>query len=136
MFQSVRAFALFRAARGTVVLLRAVDAVKDVLRRHKFGYTMLITSVVVVGAGFVIATLDQSDPERNIRSIPDGLWWAVTTITTVGYGDRFPYHAGRTGGRSRDLILGIGLLGLLTASLASLREGPGEGDRPADRRDE
>jgi voltage-gated potassium channel len=40
--RSARAFALLRATRGVVILLRAVDAVKDLLKRHKLGYTLLI----------------------------------------------------------------------------------------------
>ena len=73
-----------------MVLLRAVDAVQDVLKRHKLGYTLLIALVVVVGSGLLVATIEEANPDHNIKSIPDGLWWAVTTITTVRYGDRFP----------------------------------------------
>jgi voltage-gated potassium channel len=83
------------------------------------GYTLLIAAVVLVGSGLLVATIEDSDPARNIRSIPDGLWWAVTTITTVGYGDRFPVTAvGRAIGAGV-MILGISLFGLLAASLAS-----------------
>ena len=55
--------------------------------------------------------------EANIRSVGDGLWWAVSTVTAVGYGDKYP-----TTGAGRLLaagLLGIGLFGILTASLSS-----------------
>jgi voltage-gated potassium channel len=117
--RSARAISLLRATRGTVILLRAVDAVQDVIKRHKLGYTLLVAFVVVVGSGLLVAAIEESEPERNIRSIPDGLWWAVTTITTVGYGDRFPITPiGRAIGAGV-MIIGIGLFGLLAASLAS-----------------
>jgi voltage-gated potassium channel len=52
-------------------------------------------------------------------SLGDAVWWAVTTVTTVGYGDKFPTTvAGRlvAGGL---MLLGIALFGILTASLSS-----------------
>ena len=120
VLRSARALALLRATRGVVVLLRAVHAVQNVLTRHKLGYTLLIAMVVVVGAGLLVATIEEASPDRNIQSFPDGLWWAVTTVTTVGYGDKFPVTpTGRAIGAGV-MIVGIGLFGLLAASLASL----------------
>jgi hypothetical protein len=55
-----------------VVQLRAVDAVQDVLKRHKLGYTLLIAMVVVVGSELLVATIEDASPDRNIKSIPDG----------------------------------------------------------------
>jgi voltage-gated potassium channel len=90
-----------------------------VLTTHKLGYTLLIAVAVVVGSGLLVATLEESNPGRNIQSIPDGLWWAVTTMTTVGYGDRFPVTAAGRAIGAGVMILGIGLFGLLAATLAS-----------------
>src|SRR6266545_3983524 len=71
--RSARAFSVLRATRGTVILLRAIKAVQEVLKRHKLGYTLLIAMVVIVGSGLLVAELEKADPERNIRSIPDAL---------------------------------------------------------------
>jgi voltage-gated potassium channel len=119
VLRSARAFALLRATRGAVVLLRAIDAVKDVINRHKLGYTLMVAGAVVVGSGLLVATLEESDPAHNIKTIPDALWWAITTITTVGYGDRYPVTAAGRAIGAGVMILGIGLFGLLAASLAS-----------------
>ncbi|HEY1135203.1 MAG TPA: potassium channel family protein [Nocardioides sp.] len=68
-----------------------------------------------------IAVLDaeQDAPGANITTFGDALWWATTTVTTAGYGDRFPV----TGeGRVLAVVLmlvGIGAVGVVTASLAA-----------------
>ena len=64
VFRSVRAIGVLRATRGTIVLLRAVDAVQDVLKKHKLGYTLLIAMIVVVGSGFLVVAVEQGNPEQ------------------------------------------------------------------------
>lgn len=64
----------------------------------------------------------------NIRSPEDALWWAVTTITTVGYGDRFPVT---TEGRIIAAVLmtaGVGLFGTLSGVVAAWFLAPTESD--------
>ena len=116
---SLRMLRLLRASAAVVLLLRATKALRNVLTRHKLHYTLLVASVVTVGARLIVAEVERGAPEGNIESIPDGLWWAVTTVTTMGYGDTFPTTAV---GRSVAVVLalvGVGLFGLLAASLAS-----------------
>ena len=74
--------------------------------------------IILVGA-LLVRSVEEGAGEANIRSVADALWWAVTTVTTVGYGDKYP-----TTGAGRLLaaglmLLGIGLFGILTASLSS-----------------
>lgn len=78
-------------------------------------------AVAVVGAVAALAVLDteRGKPGANIQTFGDALWWAATTITTVGYGDRYPVT---TEGRLIAVGLmgsGIALLGVITAALAS-----------------
>lgn len=74
--------------------------------------------LVFIGA---LAELDAERPARgaNITKFSDAIWWALTTVTTVGYGDQYPIT---TTGRlvaGALMLVGISLLGLITATVAS-----------------
>lgn len=78
------------------------------------------TAIAAVGLGaLAILDAERSTPHANIVTIGDALWWATTTVTTVGYGDRFPVT---TEGRFVALALmlvGIALIGSITAAVAA-----------------
>ena len=69
----------------------------------------------------VLAVLDaeRSSPNANISDVGDAIWWAVTTMTTVGYGDHYPVTAAGRLLAFGPMIGGIALLGTVTATLAS-----------------
>jgi voltage-gated potassium channel len=80
--------------------------------------TTLVAVTVVIGAAATVLDAERAAPESNITSFPDALWWAATTVTTVGYGDRFPVT---TEGRLVGVLLmavGIGVFGSIAAALA------------------
>ncbi len=79
----------------------------------------IAVSAVFLGA---IAVLDaEADaPDANITTLGDALWWACTTVTTVGYGDRYPVTtAGRLVAVAL-MIVGVGVVGTVTATVAAL----------------
>jgi voltage-gated potassium channel len=77
-------------------------------------------AIMSVGLGSIaILDAERDAPGANITSYGDALWWACTTVTTVGYGDRYPVT---TEGRMIAVVLmvvGIGLVGAITASVAA-----------------
>jgi voltage-gated potassium channel len=82
-------------------------------------YVAATTGLLIVVAGLAILDAERAIPDANIQSYPEALWWAVVTITTVGYGDHFPITiTGQLVALSL-MIGGIGLIGFVTGSLAS-----------------
>ncbi|TGN63016.1 potassium channel protein [Nocardioides eburneiflavus] len=78
------------------------------------------TALMALGLG-AIAVLDaeQDAPDANIATFGDALWWSATTVTTVGYGDRFPIT---TTGRLVAvalMLVGIACIGAITAGVAA-----------------
>ena len=55
----------------------------------------------------------------TIDSLGDALWWAITTVTTVGYGDMFPVTPAGRGIAAFLMLSGIALFGVLTANIAA-----------------
>lgn len=83
----------------------------------------LYAPAAAAGVTIVIASL-VFDAERrvdgsNIKTFGDALWWAVTTITTVGYGDHYPVTPAGKALAFVLMISGLALLGLVTATIAA-----------------
>lgn len=120
-FRPGRVLRLFRILR----ILRAFRSIKHLLqhvfaRRVKGTFTTVAIFAALMLVFSSIAILQvEDDPTSNIKTAEDALWWSYVTITTVGYGDRYPVT---TEGRIIAAILmttGVGLFGTFTGFIAS-----------------
>jgi voltage-gated potassium channel len=116
-----RLIRIFRVLR----VLRAFRSVRFI-SKHIFNSrtqgtfaTVSLIAVLMIIFGSIAILQVEKDPNSNIKSAEDAIWWAFVTITTVGYGDKYPIT---TEGRiiaAFLMITGVGLFGTFTGFVAA-----------------
>ena len=100
--------------------------VKDILdNRSQYAafVTILLTILVLTVASVLVLQFESQSPDANITEGGDALWYAIVTITTVGYGDRYPVTAAGRVTAMFIMFMGVGIIGALSSILASLLVG-------------
>jgi voltage-gated potassium channel len=113
----VRILRILRGVRATRILASFI-----LERRAQSGLlaAALVSIVLVVFASVAILHFERDQGESaNIKSAEDALWWAVATITTVGYGDRFPVSSEGRLIATFLMTAGVGLFGTLSGFVAA-----------------
>lgn len=81
--------------------------------------SVIFSAILLVGFASASILVFERQPESNIKTAEDALWWSITTITTVGYGDRYPVTTeGRVIGAIL-MIAGVSMFGCLSGMAAS-----------------
>jgi voltage-gated potassium channel len=113
-----RIIRILRAFRG----VRSARFLADYLVHHRANgafFAVALLSILLVLFSSIAILQFENTKEGNIRTPQDALWWAFATVTTVGYGDKFPVT---TEGRMIAAVLmtaGVGLFGSFTGLVAS-----------------
>ncbi|PHS12727.1 MAG: voltage-gated potassium channel [Blastopirellula sp.] len=120
LLRIIRILKLFRYSRAIRRYHRALILIKEEL--ILFGFVALI--LIYLAAIGIYYCENQAQPEK-FQSVFHGLWWAVTTLTTVGYGDVYPITLGGRLFTFFILMIGLGTVavptGLLSSALAEAR---------------
>lgn len=132
----LRAFRLFRLVRVAklaryVSALRVIRGVFCSKREELVLTTATMFVLLIVSSSIMYFAENQAQPE-GFSSIPASMWWAIATLTTVGYGDVYPITAVGKVAAAVVAILGIGLFALPTAIIGSgFVEAVQKGKRPS-----
>ena len=133
--------ALFRLARisrlGRITRIlggqNRGQLIKDVLdNRSSYAtfITVLLAGMVLSVASILVLQQESRAPGANIKTGGDALWWAIVTITTVGYGDFYPITSLGRLTAVFVMVSGIGIIGALASILASVLVSPSSSPEP------
>lgn len=115
LLRVIRIIRLIRAFRSTKHIIQHVfkDKIQGTLT------SVALIAVLMLLLSSVAILQFETEPNSNIKTAEDAIWWSYVTITTVGYGDKYPVT---TEGRIIAAILmtvGVGLFGTFTAFVSS-----------------
>jgi len=119
LVRSVRALRVLRLTRLTAFAGEGVSGAKKSLHSKSANYVLVITGALILLTAVMVLDLDHGAVGSNIKTLPDALWWAITTVTTVGYGDKFPVTPGARAIAVVLMFAGVALYGVLTAAMAA-----------------
>ncbi len=130
LFRLIRLFKLLRIGRAFDRLITAFREIRDEL------IVLLLFAIVSLFLSAVgIYLFEQDAQPENFGSIPSSLWWAIATLTTVGYGDVYPVT---TGGRIFTgfvVLIGLGLVATPAGLVASALTAEDDKDPDPDAQD-
>ena len=116
VFRLIRLIRVIRAFKSTKHLVNHIFANKV---QGTLTSVLIIAVLLIIFSSIAILQVEH-DTKSNIKTAGDALWWSYVTITTVGYGDRYPVT---DEGRILAAVLmtaGVGLFGTFTAYISSL----------------
>ncbi|WP_299685277.1 potassium channel family protein [uncultured Vibrio sp.] len=127
MIEPLRFARIFQISR-VILVLRSSKRIVSALFRNRHETTLasiilLLVILLTIGAGTILL-LEHQNPNANITTGDDALWWAFVTISTVGYGDHYPVTTAGKLVASLVIISGVGVFGMISGLITSLITSP------------
>ena len=119
LVRSARLLRLLRLTRLVALVAGSVQKSRSAFFSRAVAFAISVGLLVVLGASVLVLDLERSHPGANIRTFGDALWWAVTTATTVGYGDRYPVTGAGRAVAAALMLVGLAIVGVVTAAIAA-----------------
>jgi voltage-gated potassium channel len=117
--RALRLLPVLNLGRAGLLLANALRRLRGMLTHHGLHYVLIVVLGVIVVCAALELEFEDGSHGSNIQNFGDAIWWATVTVTTVGYGDKYPVSAGGRGIAVVLMVVGIGLIGVLTATVAS-----------------
>ena len=117
LLRLLRLLQIAKLGRMSLAMRHLADAIGS--RRHELALTVLLAGCVMVFGATALFWLEGEAQPDKFGSIPRAMWWAVITLTTIGYGDVFPITPFGKIVASVVAFAGIGLIAMPTGILAS-----------------
>ncbi len=114
----VRVVRILRVTRVGALLLRLAKRYELPVATRALGSLLVVSLIIWVLAAFLFYEFELGANE-GIGGIDDALWWSITTLSTVGYGDLYPETTGGRVVAIATMVLGVGVLGTLAATIAT-----------------
>jgi voltage-gated potassium channel len=115
----IRVLRVLRFLRAGTTFTRSTARLRAAFVSHGLHFVLLFAAIVVFACAGIVLGVERNAAGSNIHNFADALWWAIVTVTTVGYGDRFPVTEAGRGVAVLLMLVGIGLIGVITANVAS-----------------
>ncbi|KJY82169.1 capsular biosynthesis protein [Vibrio galatheae] len=127
MIEPLRYARLFSILRVILVIRSSRHAIRKSLKnKHETTLASILLLLVVlltIGSSTMLL-LEGNSPDANIHNGGDAMWWALVTISTVGYGDHYPVTDGGRILAAALIICGVGLFGMISGLITSMITSP------------
>lgn len=113
----LRILRLAKLGRYSAAMRLVAEAVTT--RRHELGLSVVLTVGTLLVAATLVYFFEAEAQPQQFGSIPRAMWWAIVTLTTVGYGDVYPVTLGGRVLAGLTAIAGVALIAVPTGILAA-----------------